>query len=104
MNRPLCQSAILVLFLAVLPPSIARAQLQALPDKERQRVFAGEGRRITVLFHNPSDSPVDADLRTRLYQASSATAMPLGEAPWKKLEVLPGQTVLESATLTLPPG
>jgi hypothetical protein len=26
----------------------------------------------------------------------------LGEAPWKKLPVLPGQTVLESATLTFP--
>ena len=92
----------LALLLAALPPSIARAQPEALPDKEPQRVFAGEARRIAVVFHNPSGSPADADLRTRLYQASSATAIPLGEAPWKRLAVLPGQTLLESATITFP--
>jgi hypothetical protein len=46
---------------------------------------------------------VAAKLRTRLYQASSATAAPLGETPWKKLTVLAGQTVLESAVLAFPP-
>ena len=96
------KAALLALLLTALHPSAARAQLQVLPDKEPLRVFAGEGRRITVLFHNPGTSPVTADLRTRLYQTSSATAVLLGEAPWKKLEVLPGQTVLESATLTFP--
>lgn len=103
MNAPLRQSTILVLFLAAVAPSIARAQLQTLPDPEAQRVFAGEGRKLTVLLHNASGSPVEADLRTRLYQASSATTVPLGEAPWKKLGVLPGQTLLESATMTFPP-
>jgi hypothetical protein len=93
---------ILVLFLAALAPSIARAQLEILPDKEPPRVFAGEGRRISILFHNPGGTPVSADLRTRLYQTSSATAMPLSETPWKTLEVLPGQTVLELATMTFP--
>ena len=102
MNASLSQSTILVLLLATLAPSTAHAQLQTLPDKEPQRVFAGEGRRITVVFHNPQGSAVDADLHTRLYQASSATALLLGDAPWKKLEVLPGQTVLESATMTFP--
>ena len=102
MNKPLSQSTILVLLLAALAPSSALAQLQTLLDKEPQRVFAGEGRRITVVFHNPQGSAVDADLHTRLYQSSSATALPLGDVPWKKLQVLPGQTVLESATMTFP--
>jgi hypothetical protein len=101
-SRTLTQSALPVLLLAALTSSIASARLQALPDKEPQRVFSGEGRRITVLFHNPGASPVNADLRVRLYQTSSATAIPLGEVPCKKLEVLPGQTVLESATMTFP--
>ena len=52
MNAPLRQSTILVLFLAAVAPSIARAQLQTLPDPEAQRVFAGEGRKLTVLLHN----------------------------------------------------
>ena len=102
MNTPLRQSAISALLLAMLAPAAARAQLQVVPDKELQRVFTGEGRRLTVLLRNPSESSVSAELRTRLYQASSVTAMPLGEAPWKKLEVLPGQTVLESAPVTFP--
>lgn len=66
------------------------------------RVFAGEARRIEIMVSNPGGSRVNAGLRTRLYQTSSATAIPLGEAPWKKLEVLPGQTVLESASITFP--
>jgi hypothetical protein len=93
---------ILVLLLAALPATVACAQLKALPDKEPQRVFAGEGRTINVLLHNPGADPVEADLRTHLYQASSATAISLGETPWKRLTILPGQTVVEAATLTFP--
>jgi hypothetical protein len=102
-NDPLLQSSLLSLLLAALWPSSALAQLQALPDKEPQCVFSGEGRKISVLLHNAGGDPVEAALRTRLFQASSATAAPLGEAPSKKLTVLSGQTVLESASLTFPP-
>jgi hypothetical protein len=89
--------------LAALGPSVACAQMQALPDSEPQSVFSGTERNITILLHNPVASPVAADLHTRLYQASSATAAPLGEVAWKTLTVLPGQTVLESAAMTFPP-
>ena len=41
-------------------------------------------------------------MRTRLYQISSATAVPLSEKTWKKIEILPGQTVLESASMDFP--
>jgi hypothetical protein len=76
--------------------------MQALPDKEPQCVFSGTERKITILLHNPGANPVEADLRIRLYQASSATAAPVSEAAWKKLTVLPGQTVLESARVAFP--
>ena len=102
MNEPLHQFTALVLFLAMLSLSPAHTQLQTQPDHEPERAFAGEGRKITVMIYNPGGSAVKADLRTCLYQASSATAMPLGEAPWKKLEGLPGQTVLESASMNFP--
>jgi hypothetical protein len=97
------KAALPALLVAALCPSVSRAQLQTLPDQEPQRVFTGDARKITVLLRNVGASPVDSDLRTRLYQASSATAAPLGEVPWKKLTVLPGQTVLESAILSFPP-
>jgi hypothetical protein len=76
--------------------------LQLLPDQEPQRVFAGEARKITVVWHNAGDQSAGADIHTLLYQTSSATAAPLSEKPWKTIEILPGQTVLESASLDFP--
>ena len=78
------------------------AQLQLLPDREPQCVFAGEARKIAVTWHNAGNLVVDAEMRMRLYQTSSATAAPLSEIAWKKIEILPGQTVLESAALDFP--
>jgi hypothetical protein len=83
-------------------PGAVCAQLQLLPDREPQRVFAGDARKITVTWHNAGDKTAGADVRTRLYQASSATAAPLSEMSWKKIEILPGQTVLESAPMDFP--
>jgi hypothetical protein len=80
----------------------APAQLQLLPGNEPQQVFAGEARKIAVIWHNPGEKAIEASLRTRLFQTSSATAVRLSESPWKKLQVLPGQTVMESAALDFP--
>lgn len=92
----------LLLMLASCWPGVGRAQLQLLPDQETQRVFAGDTRIISVTWHNAGAKSVGADVRTRLYQASSATATPLSEKTWKKIEILPGQTVLESAPMDFP--
>ena len=80
----------------------ACAELQLRPDREPQCVFAGEARKITVTWHNAGNQAVDAEMRTQLYQTSSATAVPLSERAWKKIEILPGQTVLESASVDFP--
>ncbi len=92
----------LALCLVVLGRLTASAQLQILPDKEPQRVFAGEDRKVSVMLHNAGDQLVEADLHTRLYQASSAKAVLLGDTPWKHLQLASGQTVLESADLRFP--
>jgi hypothetical protein len=92
----------LLLLLAVCRPALAQAQLQLLPDREPQRVFAGEARKITVVWHNVGDRIADIDVHTRLYQTSSATAAPLSEKSWKQIEILSGQTVLESASMDFP--
>jgi hypothetical protein len=82
--------------------SVACAQLQLLPDKETQCVFAGDARKIAVVWRNAGDKVVEADLHARLYQTSSATTILLNEVPWKKLQVLPQQTVIESAQFDFP--
>lgn len=97
------KAGFLALLLATIYPSAAIGQLVIVADDEVPCTFTGDGRQIDVRFRNPGTSPVTADLHTRLYQASSATAAPLGEAAWKTLTVLPGQTLLESAAMTFPP-
>jgi hypothetical protein len=91
-----------LLLMACCGSSVSRAQLQLLPDKEPQRVFAGDARPITLVWHNVGDKTMDAEIRARLYQTTSAMAAPLAETPWKKIEILPGQTVLESARVDFP--
>ena len=59
--------------------------------------------RVTVVWHNAGDKTVETEIRARMLQTSSATAVQLSELPWKKLQVLPGQTVIESAQLDFPP-
>lgn len=80
-------------------PVAAFAQLQLVPDKEPQRVFAGEARPVATVWHNGGDLMFAGEIRARILQTSSATAVQVGEMPWKKLQVLPQQTVLESAQL-----
>jgi hypothetical protein len=82
---------------------ISYAQLEILPDRELPAVFAGNGRKIAVTFHNSGHETVTTTLSTQLYQATSVTAVAVGQPnDWKKLEVLPGQTVLDSVTLDFP--
>ncbi len=83
-------------------PWAALAQLQLLPDKEPQRAFAGNACTVTVVWHNTGDNTAGAEIRARILQTSSATTVRLGEAHWKRLQVLPRQTVLESAQLDFP--
>ncbi len=92
----------LTLALACGWPGVLCAQLQLLPDPEPQRVFAGEARKISVVWHKTGDKAASAEVHARLYQTSSATAVLLTETLWKKIEILPGQTVLESTSMDFP--
>ena len=80
----------------------ALGELQVVPTSEPLRVFAGTPRPLAVIWRNPGDVPISADVKIRLLQTTSATTTTFGEWPWKKLQVLPGQTVTEVATLDFP--
>jgi hypothetical protein len=82
--------------------SIALAQLKLIPEAEPQSVFCGQSRNIRVVWRNPGEVIVGAEISARILQTSSATAVLSGETSWKKLQVLPRQTVLESAQLDFP--
>jgi hypothetical protein len=80
----------------------AVAGLQFQPEAQPQCVFAGDARKIKVVWHNPDDQMARENIRLRIFQTTSATAVLLREAEWKQLETLPYQTVLESAQLDFP--
>jgi hypothetical protein len=83
-------------------PLAALAQLELLPDVQSQQVFGGAAQNISVVWRNTGDKTAEADIRARIIQTSSATVIPLVEVSWKKLDLLPQQTVIESAQLDFP--
>lgn len=92
----------MTLAMTCLWPVAVFAQIELLPDATPQRVFAGEARQVAVVWHNKGNQLHEGEIRTRMLQTSSATAVSVGEAAWKRLQVLPGQTVIESARLDFP--
>ena len=93
----------MLLVVAGCSAGLARAQLELVTNAAPQSVFFGDARSISATFHNPGGQDFRSEIRMRILQASSATVVPLGERPWKPLQVLPQQTVLESARLDFPP-
>lgn len=90
------------LLLAGCGPGAACAQLQCLPDQEAQEVFAGTARPVRVVWQNAGDTTARAQIYTRLSQTTSATAVPLANRRWRQIDVLPGQTVLETVAMDFP--
>lgn len=80
----------------------AGAQLELVAGKQPQPVFGGSTRKIELLWRNSGETMLETDLQMRLTQLTSAMAVTVTEAPWKKLQVLPGQTITETASLEFP--
>jgi len=99
---------LLILTLAVS----VQAQLEFPPESAAAIVFGGEPQTVSVRVHSRAAiDPVvtnserkDVAVRFRLFQESSGVAVPLGPAqPWKRLSILPGQTLLETVSVEFPP-
>lgn len=89
--------------MAGLWPFAASAQIELVPEVTPQAVFASRPQTIRVTLRNPGDKTMLRDVELRLFQLSSASAVPVGSAkPWKKIEMLPQQTVLETLALEFP--
>jgi hypothetical protein len=93
----------LILFaLASAAPIVAYGQLELITNREAQVVFAGAARNISVAFLNPGGQDFAGEIRTRIFQTSSATAVLTSESPWRLMQVPAGETVLASAPLDFP--
>jgi len=82
--------------------TIAAPQLQTVPQQP-QSVFGGANRTVSLCWRNAGVTLNETTLQSRMMQLTSATAVCVGASPWKTLRVLPGQTVLDTATLEFPP-
>ena len=65
-------------------------------------MFAGAARPIAMAWRNGGDQMFAGEIRARILQASSATAVLISETPWRRLQVPAGETVLASAALDFP--
>jgi hypothetical protein len=88
------------LIVACLPADAE--SLQFLPTENPQSVFGANAQKISVMLYNPDKDNFSHQIRARILQATSATAVSHSAVPWKKVRVLPGQTILESAPLDFP--
>ena len=94
------KSLLLIVVVAVV--SNAAAQIQLQPEGKSQNVFAGAGRTIETIWTNPASITAQTPIHLRLLQASAATTVCVSTSDWKKLVLLPHQTVMESARLNFP--
>jgi len=87
----------------LLSPAAASAQIAVMPDEQPPAVFAGREQTIRVMFRNSSDEAAEGNVQARLRQLSFGSAMPLGDPqPWKRLRLLPKQTVVETYSAKFP--
>jgi hypothetical protein len=98
--RPVTSSA--ALLAACFWLAAAQAQVTLVPPADIPRLFGGAAASLNPVWRNQGDRNVDIEVRALILQTTSATAVRFAEVPWKRLQVLPGQTIIESATLDFP--
>jgi hypothetical protein len=91
----------MIFFLLIWPFGLW-ARLELVPPEKIAAVFAGENRRLELVWRNPADQEIAVELRMQLLQASSSVAMPVSDQPWKILRLLARQTAIESAEIDFP--
>jgi hypothetical protein len=80
----------------------AHGAIQLVPESETHHLFAGSNRIIEVKWKNDGTESATALIDAQIFAASSATVMPVSTIRWKRLEILPGQTVIEQVKINLP--
>lgn len=92
----------LLVFLLAGASSILAAEVRMLTVAPTAG-FGGGRVGLNVAFENLTDQRKELDVRTQILQASSSTVAPWGPpAAWKRLSLLPHQTIAEQAMLDFP--
>lgn len=97
----LLETVILVIA-AVAHPGNCAAESRVIIRAEPQPAFCGRAVWIPVTIENPQPVPFDADIRLQLFQLSSSTTAPVSQFSWKRIRVLPRQTLCDAVPITFP--
>jgi hypothetical protein len=93
-----------IVAIGLMLPVLASAQIEIVPDEQMPAVFAGRPQTIRMLFRNSSNETVETKVETRLRQLSAGTAMTVSNTQsWKRIRLLPQQTVVETYITTFSP-
>jgi hypothetical protein len=107
---PLSPTIGMALILTLSTAAAAQAPIEFPPDGSTSVVFGGKPQTLEVRVRHPSSAgaaPVsdrtEFAICFRLFQEASGVAAPLGPArAWKRLSILPGQTLIEKASVEFP--
>ena len=90
-------------FFALIWPLSAVAQIRLIEEPQSQTVFAGTGQTVCVELRNVGDALVEKDVELRLFQISVGSVVPIrASRPWKRIRMLPHQTILENVPVDFP--
>jgi hypothetical protein len=103
--QPSTSMAVSLLFVFVL--SMTRfnatgAEVQLLSQPGTVKLFGGGPRPVELRWSNTVTTTAALPIFVRLSQATSDTVAPWSYDLWKRITILPGQTILESAVLKFP--
>lgn len=92
----------LVFLLIVSCRAAAIPEVQVICSSSPCVVFAEKPQKIPVTLHN-SGMHSAKEYRVRIFQRAAGIVAPMGSAqPWKRIELLEGQTAIEELSITLP--
>jgi len=91
-----------IVLLGLLVAVSAFCDIEFLAPPQMDTVFSDADRRICVTIRNSGAEAFERQLHYSIKQVAGSVTAPVALVPWKKLHLLPGQTVIECEMLSFP--
>lgn len=102
-QRPQIRPWVMVLWFILLLPLSSPARLVVVSSDPVPAVFGGGPRQIRILVRNPAQTTATVQVQYQILQTATALAAPAsGLLPWKRLTVLPEQTIVDLVPMSFP--
>lgn len=78
------------------------AEIEVVPQPQPESVFSGASRQICITLRNSGQEPFQGEMHYALKQKAQGVVAPIARAAWKKIHILPTQTVIECGNMSFP--